>query len=72
METLTKKICIEYFDRMEQMPKLGFQNIGPRRELRIELQERCGIPEIAALNICNGHYWDDYIRDSEIREMEAM
>ena len=70
-EVLTRAICREYWERMQKLPEYGRQDIKERRELRIELQERCNLPELAALNVCNGFYWDDYIYGSEQREKRA-
>lgn len=69
---LTREICREYRSRMNELPELGLQDIGPRRELRIELQERCGLSELEALNICNGYHWDVYIATAERRYEQQM
>ncbi len=67
-EVLTQEICRDYRKRMLELPPMGYQDIGERRKLRIELQERCGLTELEALNVCNGHHWELTIRCSEIRE----
>ncbi len=36
------------------------QDIGERRQLRQDLQERCGITELEAINILNGFHIDTY------------
>jgi hypothetical protein len=36
------------------------QDIGERRRLRQELQERCGTTELEAVNILNGYHIDVY------------
>lgn len=36
------------------------QDIGERRRLRQDLQERCGITELEAINIINGFHIDTY------------
>lgn len=38
----------------------GMQDIGERRRLRQDLQERCGITELEAINIINGFHIDTY------------
>jgi len=37
------------------------QDIGTRRELRIQLQRECGVTEIEAINILNGRNVGDYV-----------
>ena len=71
-EVLTAEICREYFHRMQKLPDYGMQDIRERRDLRVELQNRCNLPELAALNVCNGFYWNNYIYESERREEERQ
>lgn len=61
MELLTLRITEEYRNRAKALPPNGLQDTGARRELRKELQERCGITELQALNILNGYYAGDYV-----------
>lgn len=72
MEALTKAIAKEYRQRAERLPPNGLQDIGDRRKLRIELQNRCNLTELEALNIINGYHIDLYVRISEIREEERL
>lgn len=60
-EVLTKEIAKEYLNRARKLPTEGMQDIGKRRELRIELQKRCGITELMAVNIVNGFHILDYV-----------
>lgn len=60
MELLTESIAYEYRDRAAKLPYNGMQDIGERRRLRQELQERCGITELEAINILNGFHIDTY------------
>ena len=60
-EVLTKEIAKEYLSRARSLPTKGLQDIGERRELRIELQKRCGITELMAVNIVNGFHILDYV-----------
>lgn len=60
MELLTKSIAYEYRDRAAKLPYNGMQDIGERRRLRQELQERCGTTELEAVNILNGYHIDVY------------
>lgn len=71
-ELLTKKIAKEYRTRAKLLPPNGLQDIGDRRKLRIELQNRCNLTELEAINIINGYHTDLYIRISEIREEERL
>ena len=61
MEELTLEICREYQEKAKRTNSNNSADIDARRQLREELQNRCGIPEIWALNIINGYYCKDYI-----------
>ncbi len=54
-EWITYEDAKEYRDSAEKLPYNGFQDIGARRELRIECQERFGLTEGEAINIINGY-----------------
>lgn len=58
---LTREIVTEYQKRAEKLPNNGRQDVGERRKLRIELQEKCGLTEIEAINILNGHHVSQYL-----------
>lgn len=60
-ELLTRAIVEEYRKREKALPDTAGQDIRERRELRIELQNRCGITELQAVNILNGFHADSYI-----------
>lgn len=61
-EWLTIEICQEYRRRALAIDKNECRDIGERRKLRIELQEKCDILEIEALNIINGLYHEECVR----------
>jgi hypothetical protein len=69
-ELLTKEIVYEYQDRMKALPDYGKQDIRERRTLRLELQERCGLTELQALNVLNGFHVTEIIAISERRNWE--
>ena len=69
-EPLTRAIAREYRERAEALPPNGMQDIGERRKLRIELQERCYLTELEALNTVNGFLRTSYIDESERRFYE--
>lgn len=58
---LTYEIANEYRRKAEQLPDNGGQDTGARRRLRKELQQRCGLQEIEAINILNGKNIDMYV-----------
>lgn len=58
---LTREIAMEYQKKAEQLPDNGKQDVGERRKLRIELQEKCGLTEVEAINILNGNHVDQYL-----------
>lgn len=60
MELLTYEIACAYRDRAKALPYNGMQDIGERRALRKELQARCGITELEAVNIINGFHINIY------------
>lgn len=49
------------------LPSNGLQDIGERRKLREELQTRCNLTELQAVNIINGFHIPDYVRIAEVR-----
>ena len=61
-EWITFEDAKEYRDRAEKMPYNGRQDIGERRALRIELQERFGLAEGEAINILNGFHMRDIVQ----------
>ncbi len=69
-EVLTRKIAIEYRDKARLLPPNGLQDIGDRRKLRVELQSRCNLTELEAVNIINGYHIGDYVVLAERRERE--
>lgn len=71
-EVLTKEIANEYRDRAKLLPPNGLQDIGDRRKLRIELQERCDLTELEAVNIINGYHIGIYVAIAEQREAERI
>lgn len=68
---MTREIAYTYRDRAKALPYNGMQDIGERRALRIELQERCGITELEAINIINGFHIDIYCMKYLIKAREA-
>lgn len=69
-EWLTMEACQDYYIRAQTLPPNGRQDIGERRKLRLELQEKYGIAEIEAINIVNGFYFHEYVQKYDnIREL---
>lgn len=66
-ELLTRKIAKEYIGRAKRISDESGQDVGKRRELRMELQERCGLTELEAVNIINGYHIGDYVAKHERR-----
>ena len=60
MEDLTIAICDEYEKKGKSLGE-GVLVVGKRKSLVQELQKRCGIPELWAINIVNGSGGRDYI-----------
>lgn len=59
-ELLTPSIAYAYNQKAKALPYNGMQDIGERRRLRQDMQERCGITELEAINIINGFHIDTY------------
>ena len=70
MELLSRAIAKEYQRAASTLTDEGLQDIGQRRTLRIELQKRCGLTELEAVNVINGHHVQDYIAKYERRREE--
>ncbi len=60
-EWLTEYDAKEYCEKARVLSSLDSQDIGARRELRIELQEQFGLTQVEAINILNGCHIDDYV-----------
>ena len=71
-EVLTKAIAEEYMRRARKLPENGMQDIGERRELRIELQKRCGLTDLQAVNIVNGDHVKDYVMIAAYKKREQI
>ena len=69
-EILTAQIAREYRNKAAKLPENGQQDIGERRVLRQELQVRCNLTELQAVNIINGFHIGDYIVNEERKEQE--
>ena len=68
-EWLTYEICKEYMRKAQELSGSCGTDIGQRRALRIELQNRCDITELEAINIINGHNIGLYV--SRYEKMKA-
>lgn len=72
-EEFTIEIAGNYRKKAESIPDSGMQDIGERRKLRIELQERFGLTELMALNVVNGiHLADAVMLHRRKQYMESM
>ena len=66
VEEFTLEIARKYRKKAESLPDM--QDIGERRKLRIELQERFGLTELMALNVVNGRHLTDAVMIHRIKE----
>lgn len=57
---LTEKVAYDYYNKAKKLPNPEI-DIGERRALREELQNKYDICEIEAINIINGHHIKDYV-----------
>ena len=58
---LTAEAVTEYQKRAKRASTVGDQDVGARRALRLELQEKYGLLEIEAINILNGFHAAFYV-----------
>ena len=65
-EWLTEEICREYIKRAKELSPNNGLDIGQWRDLRIELQQRCNLPEIQAYNIIHGFHVREYVHMYDI------
>ncbi len=65
-EWLTMDICRDYKRRADSLPSNNGQDTGDRRKLRLELQERCHLAPIEAIDILNGVHCDLYVHRYDI------
>ncbi len=71
-EVLTRQIATEYRNRARSLPSNSLRDTGERRALRIELQARCNLTELVAINIINGYHIADYVMLEEKKEKERI
>jgi len=64
-EWLTIEICNEYRRKAESIEESNSGNVGTKRALQKELQYRCDITELEAINIINGYHAADYVLNYE-------
>ena len=65
---LTKEVCDEYHRRAMLLPG-DAKNVGEKRNLMIEFQEKYGVTEVQAINILDGKYKDEYVRIYAIKRL---
>ncbi len=61
-EWLTAEICDEFKKRAEQLEQNNGNDSAEWRKLRLELQGRCNLTEIEAVNILRGYNVKDYLQ----------
>lgn len=65
-EWLTLEICQAYRTRALELGSVN--DTGARRDLRIELQKKCDLTEVEALNILAGKHITEYVRKYDIMQ----
>lgn len=60
-EGLTAEVVATYRKRAQRISSEGNQDIGARRAIRVELQQRYGLLEIEAISILNGFHGALYV-----------
>lgn len=63
-EWLTLEICQVYRRRALELGTVN--DTGARRDLRIELQKKCDLTEVEAINILDGKHITEYVRKYDI------
>lgn len=67
-DEFTIEIARKYRNKAVSLPDNGMQDIGERRKLRIEMQERFGLTELMALNVVNGRHLEDAVMLHQIKQ----
>ena len=71
-QELNEDICKIYQQKRQYLRELKiFNDAIVQRELSGQLQQKCDIPEIWALNIVNGYYMQDYLAACAYRQKET-
>ena len=71
-QKLNEDICKIYQQKRQYLRDLKiFNDAIVQRELSGQLQQKCDIPEIWALNIVNGYYMQDYLAAFVYRQKET-
>ena len=60
-EWLTYEACNYYREKAKKYNKANGQDAGPKRKLRLELQNMYGLLDVEAINILNGFYISFYV-----------
>lgn len=60
-EWITYEIALAYHQKAQIHVEDTGQDVGSRRLLRIEMQEKYGLTEIEAINIINGNHIREYV-----------
>ena len=77
-QKLNEDICKVYQQKRQYLRELKiFNDTVVQRELSVQLQQKCDIPEIWALNIVNGYHMQDYLaacayaqKETDLKEEE--
>lgn len=77
-QKLNEDICKVYQQKRQYLRELKiFNDTIVQRELSVQLQQKCDIPEIWALNIVNGYHMQDYLaacaygqKETDLKEEE--
>lgn len=71
-QELNEDICKVYQQKRQYLRELKiFNDTIVQRELSVQLQQKCDIPEIWALNIVNGYHMQDYLAACAYRQKET-
>lgn len=71
-QELNEGICKVYRQKRQYLRELNiFNDLILQRELSVQLQQKCDIPEIWALNIVNGYHMQDYLAACAYRQKET-
>lgn len=63
---LTLEICNDYHNRAKEFGDVG--DTGSKRALREDLQKKCDLLEIEAINILNGYHFAHYVKKYDIMQ----
>lgn len=62
---MNEEVVKRYQRKREALGEASLGDVGEKRKLRMELQQKYGLTELEATNILNGYHVEDYLNKYE-------